>query len=162
MYHVASKVWLQPFNRSNSLAANPFVTIFGETTKARCSRASVYARHWHPAARSQYPRMMRATSGLSFKLQGSMDLGTEYCWVGGASGSALGTHTNVLDAIILVLVACLLDGCLLIERTRCSSPRQAIMPVRYCEGMLATIHNAATGERGYRNTCPSNAVKVDP
>ena len=38
------------------------------------------------------------------------------------------------------------------EGARQSSARQAITPASYEEGTLAENYNAATGERGYRNT----------
>ena len=50
-----------------------------------------------------------------------------------------------------ILVACLLAGCLLNKGARESSSRQAITPARYDEGILATNHNATTGERGHHN-----------
>ena len=86
-----------------------------------------------------------------------MDLGTDYCYIcSDASGSAHQvTHTKCLtDAWkigLLRLVYCLLAGCLLNERARESSSRQAITPARYDGGTLATNHNAARGERGCHN-----------
>ena len=39
-----------------------------------------------------------------------MELGSDYCYAGGASGSALVSQVRYLESIILVLVACLLAG----------------------------------------------------
>ena len=61
-------------------------------------------------------------------------------------------HKVLEGYIVLVVVACLLAGCLVNEGAKYSSARQAIAPARYDEGALATNHKAATGGRGYLNT----------
>ena len=70
-----------------------------------------------------------------------------------ALGSALVTHTRCLEVRAIVLVARLPAGCLLNEGAIYSIARQAITPAEYDEGTLVKNHSAATGERGYRNTC---------
>ena len=64
------------------------------------------------------------------------------------------TMLDAISACIIKIVAACLARCLLNEGARCSSAKQAITPVRYDEGTIATNHDAATGERGYHNTSP--------
>ena len=63
-----------------------------------------------------------------------------------------------------VLVAVCLARCLLNEGARGSSEKQAITPVRYDEGTIATNHNAPTGERGYHSSilsrCQEDSVRT--
>ena len=77
-----------------------------------------------------------------------------------------GHSHKVLDGRLEVIISCiavvgsLLAGCLLNEGARESSSRQAITPARYDEGILATKHNAAIGEKGCHNNNQENSSSI--